>query len=159
LSVGTYPATFLANRTGARLCAVAPADRADLMVWQSPAARLIKRRAIQKGYRLSDYSRAMLGCHPAQNLAGIAAASMFVIGMRDPFVPPRRSAGLLQAIGRHASTARVVGLEAGHLKTLMASGKYQREMLGLAPARSKWHRRVPFEPAFARVSPSGDPAE
>src|SRR5262245_27395664 len=39
LSVGSYPATYLANRIGARLCAVATADRADLMLWQSPAAR------------------------------------------------------------------------------------------------------------------------
>jgi len=49
LSVGTFPATYLANRIGARLCAVGAADRADLMLWQSPAARLIKRRCQQHG--------------------------------------------------------------------------------------------------------------
>src|SRR5262245_61843597 len=44
LSVGTFAATFLANRIGARLCAVAPSDRADMMIWTSPAARIVKRR-------------------------------------------------------------------------------------------------------------------
>src|SRR5262249_27837614 len=78
LSVGSFPATYLANRIGARLCAVASADRADLMIWQSPAARLIKRRAMQKGVRLLDYAKAMLGCHPAQNLAGIRPDSLFI---------------------------------------------------------------------------------
>jgi hypothetical protein len=30
LSIGSYPATYLANRVGARLCSVASADRADM---------------------------------------------------------------------------------------------------------------------------------
>jgi len=38
LNVGSYPATYLANRIGVRLCAVASADRADLAIWESPAA-------------------------------------------------------------------------------------------------------------------------
>ena len=36
LSVGTFPATYLANRIGARLCSVASVDRADLAVWRVP---------------------------------------------------------------------------------------------------------------------------
>src|SRR5215475_341442 len=50
LSAGSYPATYLANRIGARLCSVASADRVDLLIWESPAARTIRRRAAQKGY-------------------------------------------------------------------------------------------------------------
>jgi pimeloyl-ACP methyl ester carboxylesterase len=80
LSVGTYPATYLANRTGARLCSVASADRGDLAIWESPATRLIKRRAMQKGIRLSDYSEALVGSHPVENLAGVAPNSIFVVG-------------------------------------------------------------------------------
>jgi pimeloyl-ACP methyl ester carboxylesterase len=145
LSVGTFPATYLANRLGARLCAVASADRADLMVWQSPAARLIKRRAIQKGFRLADYAKAMRGCHPAHNLAGIHRKSLFVLGSRDPFIPPRRKAGLLEAIETHAPRAQVVTLDAGHFRTLMASGGYQRAMLGILPGRRSWQIRLPFQ--------------
>jgi pimeloyl-ACP methyl ester carboxylesterase len=144
LSVGTYPATYLANRIGARLCSVASADRADLAIWQSPATRLIKRRAVQQGYQLSDYTKALFGSHPAENLAGIAPNSLFVVGQRDPYVPQGRKAGLLQAISTHVPSAEVVELDAGHFKTLAASGRYQRAMLGLRPTRRRWKVRLPF---------------
>jgi hypothetical protein len=149
LSVGTYPAIYLANRLGARLCAVAAADRGDLMLWQSPAARIVKRRAIQRGIRLWQFSKAMLGYHPAQNLAGIGRDSVFVVGERDPFIPPRRRAGLLQAIKAYAPSPRVASVAGGHLKTLMASAHYQQAMLGLAmpPRRYWWIRRGAVEAA------------
>jgi len=41
LSAGSYPATYLANQIGARLCSVASADRVDLLIWESPAARIV----------------------------------------------------------------------------------------------------------------------
>ena len=94
LSVGSFAATYLANRIGARLCAVAPSDRADMMMWQSPATRIVKRRAIEKGLQLAHYSRAMTGYHPIHNLAGVAPNSMFVMGRKDPFVPSQRRARL-----------------------------------------------------------------
>ena len=145
LSVGSFPATYLANRIGARLCAVAGADRADLMFWQSPAARIVKRRAVQKGFRLADYAKAMRGYHPAQNLSGIHRKSLFVVGSRDPFVPPSRKTGLLHAIDTHAPSARVVTLDAGHFRTLMVSSRHQREMLGIVPVRRSWQIRLPFQ--------------
>ncbi len=148
LSVGTYPAIYLANKIGARLCAVAPADRADLMTWQSPAARIIKRRAIQKGYRLSHFARAMAGCHPDHNLAGIPPETTIVIGRSDPFVPPRRRAAILAAIEKHLPASSVVMLEAGHFATLMAGGRHQLAMLGLSPPR-RWRMPKSLEWPFA----------
>lgn len=142
LSVGSYPATYLANRIGARLCSVASADRGDLAIWESPATSIIKRRAVHKGYDLSCYSDALSGTHPSENLSGIAADSVFVIGDRDPYVPSQCKAGLLRAIEAHAREAQVVQLQAGHFKTLMRSGRYQRRMLGTEPART-WSLRMP----------------
>ncbi len=141
LSLGTYPATVLANRIGARLCAVAPADRADLMLWESPAARLIKRRAVQRGLRLAHFVKAMRGWHPAHNLSGIAPDSVFVMGERDPFIPPRRSAGLLQAIERVVPKARVFKVAAGHVKTMLSSASHQCQMVGVAIPG--WRLRLP----------------
>jgi hypothetical protein len=111
---------------------VAAADRADLMLWQSPAARLVKHRCLQHGVQLSHCSKVMFGLHPSQNLCGIAPESMFIFGERDPFIPARRCKGLLRAIRRYAPMARVVTIAAGHLGTMMASARYQRGMLGLA---------------------------
>ena len=142
LSVGTYPAIYLANRIGARVCAVAAADRGDLMLWQSPATRIIKRRAIQRGLRLWQFSKAMLGYHPAQNLAGVGHNSLFVVGERDPFIPPRRRAGLLQAIKACAPRIHVASVAGGHVKTLLASAHYQQAMLGIAAPRKYWWIRL-----------------
>ena len=138
LSLGTYPATVLANRIGARLCAVAAADRADLMIWESPAARLVKRRALQRGLRLAHYAKVMRGWHPAHNLAGIASDSVFLMGERDPFIPPRRRAGLLQAIERFAPKVRVFKLAAGHVKTMASSAPYQCAMAGCIATARTW---------------------
>ena len=149
LSVGSYPATYLANRIGARLCSVASADRGDLAIWESPATSIIKRRAVHKGYEFSHYSDALFGTHPAENLDGIAASSIFVMGDRDPYVPSQCKAGLLRAIEAHAPEAQVVKLNAGHFKTLMASGRYQRRMLGFEHS-SAWPR-VPSLP-FPQLS-------
>lgn len=135
LSVGTYPATFLASRFNCRLISVAGADRPDLMLWQSPAGRLVKRRAVHKGHRLADFCRAMRDWHPAKSLADVGRDSMFVVGTRDPFIPRRRAAGLLAAIERHLPSAQVVKLDAGHLKTLIASGRFQRQLVGFTPKR------------------------
>jgi hypothetical protein len=143
LSVGTYPATYLANQLGARLCSVASADRADLAVWDSPATRIVKHRAMQQGVQLLHYSAALEGTHPAHNLAGVGKNSVFVIGKRDPFVPAARTAGLLRAIETHAPHAQVITLAAGHFKTLRSSGRYQRTLLGVPSARARWQLRVP----------------
>jgi hypothetical protein len=151
LSVGAYPATYLANRVGARVCAVAAADRADLTLWQSPAARLVKRRALQCGVALSRYSDAMRGYHPAQNLANLAAGSCFVVGARDPFVPARRRNGLLRAVRRHAPLAQVVTLQTGHVGTMIASARHQAAMLGIVPG-SRWQPHTPLRGLMQRAS-------
>jgi hypothetical protein len=153
LSVGTYPATFLANMIGARLCAVGAADRADLMLWESPAARLVKRRAQQRGVRLSHYSRAMRGHHPVQNLARLAADSVFVMGARDPFIPTRRANGLLKAIAKFAPQARVISLDAGHVKTMMRSAQHQRAITGGERGRS-WESDTSMAAHLSLPSPA-----
>jgi pimeloyl-ACP methyl ester carboxylesterase len=145
LSVGTFAAIYLANRIGAQLCAVAPSDRADMMMWHSPAARIVKRRAIQKGLQLAHYSRVMTGYHPIHNLAGIAANSVFVIGRKDPFVPSQRRGALQRAIELQLPSAKIIKLDAGHFRTLLLSARHQLALLGLAPARSRWQLRMPVE--------------
>jgi hypothetical protein len=142
LSAGSYPATYLANRIGARLCSVASADRGDLAIWESPATRIIKRRAMHKGYDLSHYSDALSGTHPAENFSGIAPDSIFVMGERDPYVPARCKTGLVHAIATHAPGAQIIKLDAGHFKTLMVSSGYQRRMLGIEESRG-WQLRMP----------------
>jgi hypothetical protein len=121
---------------------VASADRADLAVWHSPATRIVKQRALQKGVALEHYSEALDGSHPAQNLAGIAPNSVFVVGKKDPFIPAPCQTGLLAAIEGRAPSAQVITLNAGHFRTLRGSARYQRTMLGIEPARTGWSSAV-----------------
>jgi hypothetical protein len=165
LSIGSFPATFLANRTGARLCSVASADRADLALWHSPATHSIKSRALQAGIGLADYAAALFGVHPAHNLATIGQDSVFLLGQRDPFIPAERSAGLLQAIAASRPDAHVVTLDGGHFKTLVSSGRYQRAMLGIerrpwplarfawSDARKVLASRIPVPVASSSLAP------
>ena len=129
LSAGTFPGTYLANRIGARLCSVASVHRADLAVWLSPATRVVKQRAVQMGFELSDYSKALSGYHPGENLARIAPNSVFVIGHRDRYIPRCCKEGLLRAVHDNRGSARVIELNKGHFATLAASARYQRAMV------------------------------
>jgi pimeloyl-ACP methyl ester carboxylesterase len=143
LSVGTFPATYIANNIGARLCSVASADRVDLALWESPAARIVKCRAILKGYDLSDFSTVLAGYHPSENLSGIGHRSMFVFGRRDPFVPSGRANGLLRAIEDRAPRSHIIKLPAGHVGTLIMSARHQRQFADIEPVRTGWSYVLP----------------
>ena len=68
-----------------------------------------------------------------------------MVGQRDPYIPPNCNRGLLQAIAKHVRAAQVIKLDTGHFKTLTASGRYQRAMLGIEAVRRKiW--RMPAWP-------------
>jgi hypothetical protein len=143
LSVGSYPAINLANHVGARVCAVASADRGDLVIWESFATRIVKRRAIQKGYGLGHYSEALQGTHPAETLRGLGPNSLFVFGRHDPFIPTSRVNGLLRAIDQHAPRAHVIKIHGGHLKALIASACHQRALASDNPAHAIWQTASP----------------
>jgi pimeloyl-ACP methyl ester carboxylesterase len=63
LSAGTFPATYLANRIGARLCSVASIDRADLAVWLSPATQIVKlRRQMPFAFAMASTRKQSMPC-------------------------------------------------------------------------------------------------
>ncbi len=119
LSLGNGPATYLANRLGARLTSIASGDRGDLLLWQSPGSRHIKEKAIRKGYSLSDFTEAMRGYHPVENLTDLASGSSFVFGTRDELIPKTRRDGLLDALRSGAHAPDISFLDARHAGTLV----------------------------------------
>jgi hypothetical protein len=149
-SLGTYPATVLANRLGSLLYAVTPADRGDLMMWESDAALKIKQRARARGFELCDFTRAMKGYHPIENLADLASGSTFIVGLTDPFVPAERRQSLLDGVRGMSQSARIIEMPGGHVRTLVHGARYiHRE---LSEALTKAGKR----PSKANASP--DPA-
>jgi pimeloyl-ACP methyl ester carboxylesterase len=120
LSIGTAPATVLANRTGGRLCSVASADRGDLMLWQSPAAHEIKCKAERKGYRIDDFRRTFQGLNPVENLRNIKRDSIFITSEIDHFVPEVRRRALLHAVRSELPDARIIKSSRGHVRTILS---------------------------------------
>lgn len=131
-SLGTYPAIYLANLLRARVYAVAPADRGDLMIWQSPAAAAVRRRAEARGLELLDYEREMRGYNPVDNLQGLAEGSAFVMGDADPFIPRERSEALVSAARQDNRDIRLVTAPGGHLRTLIHGAGFIRAELSSA---------------------------
>jgi pimeloyl-ACP methyl ester carboxylesterase len=119
LSIGNGAATMLANSIGARLCSIASADRGDLTLWESPAARHIRERAETKGYRLGDFTRALAGWHTIDNLADLGSGSRFVVGSKDEFLPRPRREGLVAAVHRVLPDADVSYFDSSHIGTMM----------------------------------------
>lgn len=118
LSIGTAVATVLANRIGARLCSIASADRGDLTLWESPASTQVRKLAEAKGYRLSDFTRALTGLHTVENLANLAPGSRFVFGLKDELIPEPRRQGLISAVHDVLPAAEVSYVDAGHFGTM-----------------------------------------
>ncbi len=121
LSLGSGPATVLANATGGRLCSVTSADRGDLMLWQSRAAVGVKKKAMHKGYLLPDFSQALQGLNSIENLHHIRQDSIFITSERDLFVPAVRSAALIQAVRDARPDAQFITSSRGHVRTLCAA--------------------------------------
>ena len=75
---------------------------------------------------------------PRKIIRGLAPHSLVVVGRRDPFIPTDRMNGLLAAVEAHARGCHVVKLAAGHVKTMMLSGRHQRCLSGVTARSPVW---------------------
>lgn len=119
LSMGSAPATVLANMTGARLYSFASADDGPRMLWESPASAVIRERASAKGYSRQSFTDAMIGTNPIENLENIDRRSVFVFGKTDLYVPEARRKALHDELeAKHPHIERRV-LNRGHVLTMV----------------------------------------
>jgi hypothetical protein len=126
LSIGNFPATILANRWGARLCSVCSADRGDSMIWESPAARHVRIEAEARGYTTEDFTHALEGYHPIQNLENLGAHSCFIVSPVDQLVPAHRTRALANAVRSAPSQPVLYTISDTHLMTMVKSARIQR---------------------------------
>jgi transposase-like protein len=94
-------------------------------------------------------SRAFVAVEQMQGDLFSWADSVFLIGQRDPFVPPSCAQGLLEAIAAHAPHAEIITPAAGHFRTLVLSGRFQRQMPGVS-TRRRWQPRPSVGPTLTR---------
>jgi hypothetical protein len=125
-SMGTVPATAIANKLGARLWSFASADRGELMMWSSPAAQPIREQARRYGYGIDDYERCLRTINPIACVSGIARESRFAVGVFDRYVPRERSERLIEEASRRIPKRNVLRLPLGHIGLIAASRWIQR---------------------------------
>lgn len=118
MSMGSAPATVVANRVGGTLRSIASADYGHLMLWESPATQEIRRRAESNGYGLADYEQALAGLNVLENYHNLSSTSTFVFGRKDKFVPQERRWSLEKALRRFAPQFELRFLDRGHILTM-----------------------------------------
>lgn len=129
LSMGSVPATLLAGRYRTPLWSFASADRGDLMIWQSPAARPVRREAEAAGVTLGDFTRALRGLHPIEWLDRIDPASRFSVGSFDRYVPRARRRALVKRAAATVPIDNVVFEPLGHFGVMALSRWRQNQWL------------------------------
>lgn len=125
-SLGSVPATLMAGQLGRKVWSFASADRGELMIWSSPAARAVRREAEQRGYRRDDFAAALHRYNPITWIDRVAPDSRLVVGRFDRLVPRARGQALLDRARRRIARHHLVELPLGHVAVLAASGWLQR---------------------------------
>lgn len=125
-SMGSVPATVLAAQFHARLWSIASADRGELMIWQSPKVREVRREAERKGYRMEDFASALARFNPVACVPAIDPASFFASGRFDRTIPAARRRALLQCAAARVRTKNIHRLPLGHRGVIVYSRWLQR---------------------------------
>lgn len=126
LSIGNFAATYLANMIGARLWAVAPGDRGEVLLWSSSFAVGLRKQAEARGYSFSDFEAALRDFNPINNLRNIGPGSIFIAGRFDSVVPYRSAMNVVAEARACNPATRSLVLPLGHSGTLFAGVQYLR---------------------------------
>jgi pimeloyl-ACP methyl ester carboxylesterase len=125
-SMVTVPATLVAAALGTPLWSFASADRGDLMIWSSPAARTVQRDAERMGFSRNDFTLALRNLNPIDSIERVHRDSRIVVGRFDRLIPRARSQALAERARRYLPTEHVLELPLGHLGVLALSPWMQR---------------------------------
>jgi pimeloyl-ACP methyl ester carboxylesterase len=139
-SLGTFPAILLAARLRAPLLAVAGGDRADRLLWESPACASLRHVSLRRGISREDYASALSDLDPINWVTRLAAPSVFVFGSKDRYIPEQCRVELADHVDKAPSTTAIT-MSLGHVMTILASGRLSR--------RSAWKDRVSNGPISA----------
>lgn len=122
LSIGNFPATYIANKHRAKLISIAGGDAGDAIIWESAAAAGIKAKAMAKGFGRGDFAEALRDFNPISNLSNLAEGSVFVLPLGDALIPEARRTTLLCAAEYHGYSVETPNC--GHVSGLVMASQY-----------------------------------
>lgn len=114
------------------LVRVATADRAEKMIWQSPAAARIRRKAEQLGFTEQTDGNYFRSFQPEDNASQLQRAPSFILGRFDRIVPLERSEPVLHTSRQRFGNIDVRLLPFGRAMTVILGSYLIQRRLSLA---------------------------
>ena len=119
MSMGNFPATFLANKYGLDLISIASGHSGDWLTFHSPAAAHLRRKATDAGLRESDFKDLLRPVSPVSNLRSLGSGSQFIFGTFDHYIPRYSRDVLIDQIRKERPDIPVTTVPTGHLAAIM----------------------------------------
>lgn len=119
MSIGNFPATYLANVLRADLLSIASGDRGEWLTFNSPASRHIRAKAERLGHTIPEFEATLRDMNPVSNLADIGPESCFLFGAHDHFIPRESREALIERVRSQRPSLPIKIVPLGHLCTIL----------------------------------------
>jgi hypothetical protein len=118
MSMGNFPATYLANKYRLDLISIASGHSGDWLTFNSPAANHIRLKAEAMGLRESDFTALLGPVSPIHNLRSLGPKSQFIFGTFDRYIPKFSRDALIAQLAKERPDIAVTKFPFGHLATI-----------------------------------------
>jgi hypothetical protein len=119
MSMGNFPATYLANKYRLDLISIASGHSGDWLTFNSPAASHIRSKAESAGVSQSDFTALIAPLSPVNNLGYLGSRSQFIFGTYDHYIPEQSREILIAQLGSERPDIPITKVPLGHLATIV----------------------------------------
>jgi hypothetical protein len=119
MSMGNYPATYLANKYRFDLISIVSGHSGDWLTFNSPAASHIRSKAESAGLGQSDFTALLSPLSPLNNLRYLGTHSQFIVGTFDHYIPKQSRDALIAGLGKDRPDIPIIRVPLGHLATIL----------------------------------------
>ncbi|WP_298243066.1 hypothetical protein [uncultured Bradyrhizobium sp.] len=119
LSMGNFAATYLANKYHLDLISVASGHSGDWLTFNSPASRHLRLKAEAAGLQEADFVARLHSISPVNNLCSLGAASQFIFGNFDHYIPQYSRDALIAELRQNRPDIPIVKVPFGHVVTIL----------------------------------------
>jgi hypothetical protein len=119
MSMGNFPATYLANEYHLDLISIASGDSGDWLTFNSPAANHIRTKAECAGLKQSDFTTLLRPLSPVNNLSSLGPRSQFIFGTYDRYIPKSSRDALIAQLEKDRPDIPITNVPLGHRATVL----------------------------------------